>query len=146
MTLNDIQRALLVEFAAREVGDDGSLEQMKAVCYIIRNRVRAGWSDGNWLTVMEDHARIAGNEPMGARLRLEDRRLQALARDIDAIFFGHEDDEISKVCAKQDKDHGPIFYWCFMQRPIRSWFERAVIRDKENHKNRAQISFMMLYE
>lgn len=147
MTLNDVQRAALVLFAAREVGDDGNLEQMKAVCMIIRNRVRAGWSDGNWLTVMEEHANIAGNDRPETRLRLEDRRLQALARDIDGIFYGQDqDDDVAKACARQDKDRGPIFYWCFIQRPIRGWFATRIIGDKENHRNRGQISFMMLYE
>jgi hypothetical protein len=147
VTLNDVQRAALVLFAAREVGADGNLEQMKAVCYVIRNRVRAGWSDGNWLTVMEEHRNIAGNErPIDETLRLEDRRLQHLARDIDAIFYGHEDDEISRVCGRQDKARGPIFYWCFLHRPIRKWFEATIIGDPINHKNRSQIAFMMLYE
>lgn len=146
MTLNDLQRAELVAFAAREVGDDGNLEQMKAVCYIIRNRVRAGWSDGNWLTVMEEHFQIAGNERPDCRLRLEDRRLQALARDVDAIFYGHEDDEVSRTCMRQDKQRGPIFYWCFVQRPIREWFKAAIIADPVNHRSRSQIAFMYLYE
>lgn len=146
MTLNDVQRAALVLFAVREVGEDGNLEQMKAVCYIMRNRVRAGWADGNWLTVMEDHANMAANYLTDAKIRVDDRRLQALARDIDGIFYGHEDEEISRTCSRQDKDRGPIMHWCFIQRPIRPWFEKTIIGDPEHHRNRSQISFMMLYE
>lgn len=146
MTLNDVQRAALVLFAAREVGSDGNLEQMKAVCYGIRNRVRAGWSDSNWLTVMEEHSSIAGNEPLGERLRIDDRRLQALARDIDSIFYGNEDDELARMCERQGKDRPPIFYWCFIHRPIRPWFQNTIIADPINHPNRAQISFLMLYQ
>jgi hypothetical protein len=146
LTLNDIQRAALVLYAARQVGVDGNLEQMKAVCYILRNRQRAGWGDGNWLTVIEEAPSVAGNDPLDERLRLEDRRLQNLARDIDMIFYSQEDDEISRVCARQDKDRPPIFYWCFIHRPIRDWFARTIASDPTNHKMRAQIAFMMLYE
>jgi hypothetical protein len=146
MTLNDVQRAALVLFAAREAGPDANLEQMKAICYVIRNRVRAGWGDGNWLTVIEDHASMAANERLEDRIRIEDRRLQALARDIDQIFFGTEDDEISKVCARQDKERGPIMHWNFIQRPIRKWFEETICHDSANHPSRAQIAMMMLYQ
>jgi hypothetical protein len=146
MTLNDVQRAALVLYAARQVGADGNLEQMKAICYIIRNRQRAGWGDGNWLTVLEEAPNCAGNDPVDERLRLEDRRLQALARDIDMIFYGQEDDEIARACSRQGKEIPPIFYWCFIHRPMREWFERVIAKDPDNHKQRAQIAFMYLYE
>ena len=139
-----MQRAALVLFAARQVGLDGNLEQMKAVCYIVRNQVRAGW--GDWLAVMESHSDRAGNDPPDERLKLEDRRLMNLARDIDAIFYGHEDDEISRVCGRQSKERPPILYWCFIHRPIRPWFEAMIAKDPINHKMRSQIGFMMLYE
>lgn len=146
MTLNDVQRAALVLYAARQVGDDGNLEQMRAVCYIIRNRQRAGWSDGNWLTVMEEAHICAGNEPIDVKLRVDDRRLQHLARDVDSIFYGNEDDEIARVCARQDKERGPLLYWCFVHRPIRPWFKTMIIGNPANHRNRSQIAFMQLYE
>jgi hypothetical protein len=149
MTLNDIQRAALVLYAARQVGSDGNLEQMKAVCCIIRNRQRAGWGDGNWLTVIEEAPRCGGNDPVDEPLRLEDRRLQHLARDIDGIFYGHDDDEISRVCGRQKgegQDRPPILYWCFIHRPLRPWFETMIAKDPVNHKMRSQIGFMMLYE
>ena len=146
MTLNDVQRAALVLFAARQVGSDGNLEQMKGVCYIIRNRVRAGWGDANWLTVMEEASSCAGNDPVDERLRLEDRRLAHLARDIDSIFYGDESDEIARVCIRQSKERPPILYWCFIHRPMRDWFKLTIAGDPKNHPMRSQIAFMMLYE
>lgn len=148
MTLNELQRALLVAHAVRTVGDDGNLEQMKAVCYVLRNRVRAGWHDGSWLTVIEESADVAGNELTGAKLRADDRRMAILARDIDAIVYGQEspDDELARVCAKQDKERGPIFYFAFIHREIKPWFRTMIIGNPTDHRDRGQIGYLHLFE
>lgn len=147
MTANDLQRAALVLYAAREVGPEGSLDQMKAVCHIIRNRTRAGWHDSNWLTVMEQSHDVAGNAPLAdVRLDLNDRRLILMARDVDDIFYGNADDEVAKACGAHGKQAPPLLYWYFMNRPPCEWFLATIIRDPANHRQRAQFGFMLGYE
>lgn len=139
MTLNDLQRAALVLFAAREAGPDGSLAHMKAICYVIRNRRRAGWAE-SWLELIETASDHTAHDvvPEGA-LSVNDRRLQLLARDVDEIFFDSAEDELTEAVA--DK-----LYWAFMNRPINLWFRDHVIRNPENNQHSAQIGLMMLYE
>lgn len=148
MTLNDLQRAALVMFAAREVGPEGSLDQMKAVCHVVRNRVKAGWGDANWFTVIENAHAAAGNEAR-ARVVLDvnDRRLAMLARDVDEIFYGDAQDEMGQLCAKIDKDRGPLLYWVFIDRPVLDWFRDNIVRLSGTHKQRAQVgNNLYLYE
>jgi hypothetical protein len=148
MTLNDLQRAALVLFAAREVGPEGSPVQMRAVCHVIRNRVRAGWGDANWFTVIEQHPRVAGNGcGVPGELDINDRRLAMLARDIDEIFYGEAMDEIGQLCAPPDKSSPVLLYWAFIDRPVAHWFLQNIIRQPEHHKQRAQVgNNLYLYE
>ena len=147
VTLNDLQRAALVLFAAREVGPGGSVEQMKAVCHVLRNRVMAGWNEGSYLAVIDDAGEAQANEGYAlGHLDLNDRRLQRMARDVDEIYYGHADDEISRMCARQDKEKGPLLYWCFVDRPVRPWFRDNIARKMEEHRQRGIVGFLYLYE
>lgn len=139
MTLNDLQRAALVMFAVRAGGPTASLDELKAICYVMRNRVTHGWAE-SWLEVMEAAAESAGNlDYESSPLSLSDRRLQMLARDVDEIFYGEAAAPLLEVVGEQ------LFY-CFINRPISPWFTENIIRDSENHPCRAQIGLMMLYE
>jgi hypothetical protein len=146
MTLNDLQRAALVLFAAREAGPGGSLDQMMAVCHVIRNRMAAGWAD-NCLEVIADAELSRGNaEGAGRRMEVKDRALGMLARDIDEIFYGHADDEVARICGRQDKERGPLLYWYFIDRPVTEWFVTNIIRKPEEHRHRGILGLMYLYE
>lgn len=149
MTLNDIQRAALALFAAREAGPSASLEQMKGICYVIRNRVRAGWFDGNWITVMEHADEASGNMPAERfYLDLQSRSLQRLFRDIDDIYYGGGSGNswTPEQAADLETAVGKQLYWMFIDRPHNPWFVERILRDPENHPNRAQAGTMMFYE
>jgi hypothetical protein len=142
MTLNDIQRAAVVLFAAREAGLEGSLDQMRAVCHVIRNRVTAQWHE-DYLAAVEE-----ADQPRSVtKLRLNDRRLAMLTREVDAIFYGSDDSEIARLCGRQGKDHGPLLYWTFIDRPISKWFVANVVNKPQEHRQRAKVgNNMYLYE
>ena len=142
MTLNDIQRAAVVLFAAREAGSEGSLDQMRAVCHVIRNRVQAQWHE-DYLAAVE-----AADQPRNVTtLRLNDRKLGMLAKEIDAIFYGSDDGEIARLCGRQDKERGPLLYWYFIDRTVTDWFRRNIIAKPQEHRQRAQVgNNMYLYE
>jgi hypothetical protein len=146
MTLNDLQRAALVLFAARKAGPKGSLDQMRAICHVLKNRAQAGWAD-NYLSLIESSEDCEGNEPgSDALLDLNDRRLQQMAKDVDDIYFGAADDEISRLCARQAKDKGPLLYWVFVDRPIKPWFRENIIARPQEHFQRGIVGFLYLYE
>lgn len=149
MTLNDLQRAAAVLFAAREAGPEGSLDQMRAICHVIRNRVQAQWYEdylaaveGSWIRRRTEDA-----AEKQAPLQLSDRRLATLAKEIEGIVYGQADDEIAKLCGRQDEKNGPLLYWCWIDRPATPWFEQNIVRKPEEHRQRAQVgNNMYLYE
>lgn len=147
MTLNDLQRAAVVLFAAREAGPDGSLDQMRAICHVIRNQVQAQWHE-DYLAATELHQENAANLPIITALMLKDRRLAMLAKEVDEIFYGDGGGgEIARMCARQDKTHGPLLYWCFIDRTIRDWFRINIVGRPQEHRQRAQVgNNMYLYE
>lgn len=150
MTLTEIQRAGLTLFAAATVGPQGSLDQMKAVCHIMRNRVVAGWEDGNWLAVLGNvNVSMAAYEKSDLliAMRLKERMLQQLAQAVDDIYFGQADDDVARVCAAQGKERGPILYWAFIDRAQVPWFTQTIVRRPQDHMQRGQVgNNMYLYE
>jgi hypothetical protein len=50
MNLATFERAQIAGWAYRRARHTGSVDCMKSLCYVIRNRVMAGWGDGTWLS------------------------------------------------------------------------------------------------
>jgi hypothetical protein len=168
VTLNDFQKALLCEFAVREAE---SLEQMKCICYCIRNRVRKGWHDGSWTKCIEHAQESAGNEghlegirsapgtaianAVGTReIDPNSRPFQMLLQAIDDIYHGQRWVP-SGVDGVRDEDAqgtdlesavGTALYWVRLDRPVRPWFAENIVRDRENHPERSQMGLMMFYK
>lgn len=151
MTMSDFQRGQLAAFAAREAGPGASLEVMKGICYCIRNRVRAGWEDASWLSVIENaHLHAAHESDKVMPLNPENRELQRLLREIDDIYFGGRfanspEEGMDLEGSLTEKDHEKKF-WCFLNRPVRPWFQEHILNDKENHRSRTQLGILMFIE
>lgn len=153
MTHNDSQKALLLHFAVREVGATGGVEQMKAVCYCLRNRVRAGW--GEWTEVIE-HADEVGAHEDRVRYYIDPakRPYQMMLQAIDDIFFAQPKTE-SWNGQKIDQDAqgegleaavGTAKYWRFLNRPLRKWFHENVVDQKLEHPERTSMGLMVMYK
>ena len=152
MTINDVQKAALALFVAKEVQDAGNLALMRGIALAIRNRVRAGMHDGNWLDVIEAAPDYAGNTPFTDadpfRLTVQNRALQMFARDIDGIFYGETRDELTDIFegkSSEDGNREPILFWQFTNRPLRQWFVENIVRDTHNHKRRTQIGNVVFF-
>ncbi|MGA9668395.1 MAG: hypothetical protein WBQ94_04260 [Terracidiphilus sp.] len=162
MTLNDMQRAALALYAARAAGEGGSLEQMKGIAYCIRNRVKAGWYDGQWLTVIE-HADESGANPPGIRVVLDpnNRALQRLAADIDDIYYGagaegpgnREQKKLAPVAQNFAPSGGELrdavgraCYWAWVNEPFTAWFQEHILDHPEDHIMKAQMGMMLFFE
>ena len=154
MTLNDLSRVQLAVFACKAAGPNASLEMMKAICYVMRNRVRAGW--GDWIEVIETADQHAGNEPVPVKLDSTNRNLQRLLRDIDDVFYAQSgsyqscgSDTIEAAMGEQgtgaDK-RGALLYWCRIGQPYRPWFEENILKDQKNHRMRMPMGLMLFFE
>jgi hypothetical protein len=150
MTPNELQRAATVFFAARECGPGASADTMKMIACVVRNRVRAGWGDGYWLNVIENHDQSSAHDPLPAMpLDLQSRNLQILARDIDEIFYSQSFDlaaHPTEIPEDPAARVGKALYWLFMDRPVRQWFQDRIIRDQKNHPPRTQFGTLMLFD
>jgi hypothetical protein len=138
-------------FAAREAGERGSVEQMRAIALCIRQRVRSGWNDASWLAVMESAGDCAAHEPdYDYRLDPNSRTLQMMLREVDDIYFGQqrhgmESVESNETLESSIVEHN-IKFWCFLDRPMTEWFKSNIVQDPRNHPNTAHMGLMMFYE
>lgn len=149
MTIHELQRAALVLFAAREVANPESLQAMKALCFVIRNRVKKGWHDSNWLTILEHAPEVSGNLPPAQRriLDLNSRSLQMLARDVDGIYHGTANDELQTAFGDPSiKNSRPALYYHFMDQPTNPWFKENILDRQDIHKVRARLFPIVFYE
>lgn len=140
MNFAQFERAQVAKFAYREARSTGSIHCIKAVCYVLRNRVRAGWGDGTWLHVMENNVKVEGHLLDGwAELDAQDRLLQLIVRDIDDIYQGIASDDTATVV--QD-----ALYWHFIDKPVRPWFVQNILRDPQNHPRIGQVGPIALFK
>jgi hypothetical protein len=168
MNFAAFERAQVAAFAYCEARHTGSIDCVRAVCFILRNRVKSGWGNpaGSWLAVMEGSAQVAAQEPetaIGNWQLVNDRLLQLIVRDVDDIYLGQEpyDDRVRQaVCGEgmaalygvkvssAKKDWKPCLYYSFVDRAasLRPWFVENIIRKPAEHARVAQIGGkMMLY-
>jgi hypothetical protein len=151
VTGSDLYKAALAMNAARWAGAGASLEQMKAICYCIRNRVKAGWGDGNWLTVLEEAEDCMGNLP-GPKVKLDPngKAFTRLLRDIDEIYYGGGRHEILEMATPEAGDVesaiGDAKYWFFVKQPHNPWFVENIIHDPDNHREAASMWLMLFFD
>jgi hypothetical protein len=153
VNLQQFERARLAMFAHDEAAHTGSLDAMKAVCYIMRNRAKAGWHDGTLLSVIEAAAESAGNDQGTDRkvMSASDRNFQLLLQSIDDIYYGQAEDAVKNVVSETQEPGGAkrrpaCLYYQFANRPPRPWFVENIVRDPKNHPRRASFGLMFLFE
>lgn len=140
MNVSTFERAQVASFAFDVAARTGSIQCMKAICYVLRNRVRKGWGDSTWISAIRAEQEVAGNEPMPRPpLDLHNRLLNLLVRDIDDIYLGTASDDTEKVV--QD-----ALYWTFVDLPPRAWFVENIARNHENHARIGQIGPIALFQ
>lgn len=139
MNLANLERAQLVAFAYREARHTGSLDCMKAICYVLRNRLKAGWGNGTWLSLMESADQVAGNlKGNPCAMDAADRLLQFLARDIDDIYLGTSDDDTKRVVQQ-------ALYYQFITLQPNEWFVENIVRDPQHHPRIGHVGPIALF-
>lgn len=155
MNLATFERAQVAAFAYQQARYTGSLDSMKAVCYILRNRVKAGWGDGSWLSVLNLASGVAGNNPDPERnvgvsgfMGSSDRLLQLIVRDVDDIYLGQDrsDDSTRLVCSGDNPPKTGALYYTFVDRDQSVWFIEHIIRKPEDHPQIGSVGPVMLFK
>lgn len=140
MNIEQFQRAQLVAFAYQQAGSTGSINCMRAICFVMANRVKAGWDDGGWMDVIQNAEAFSAHEMSLNPVSLRSPAFQGLLREIDSIWYGDRvDDETSKVVGK-------CLFWSVLGWPVRDWFRDNIIRCPEGHPRKGQVGTIMLYE
>jgi hypothetical protein len=152
MNFAAFERAQVAAFAYRVARRSGSIDCLRAVCFIVRNRVKSGWCAGAqcpWLAVMNKADEVAASAVEDAQLDENDRLLQLMVSKVDDIYSTNEsfDDQVSRVCEsrKTGSDWKPVLYYSFVDRPPRPWFAENIIRKPEEHPQVGNMGKMMLY-
>jgi hypothetical protein len=138
MTTDTFVKAQLAMFAYTEANHTGSLDSMLAVCFIIRNRVRAGWVGGDWNRVINfahHHAAFEGTRGDGPSL--ESEIFRRLLLQVDEIYQGTMEDNLTEKG----------LYYCDVtdRRPMRDWFASRIVRDQSNHPRIAQVGMLHIF-
>jgi hypothetical protein len=144
MTLEQYTRAQLANFALQQVGGTASVNCLKAICLVMLNRQRAGWSN-DLLELMAQADAAAAHDPRPVPVTSASSTLQGLLRDIDDIFFGTGDDETRKIVSPPPP-RKPLLYWQnLLVKETRPWFVDQIVRSPD-HPRKAQVGMIVFYE
>lgn len=150
MTAEQYTRARLAQWAWEVAGRANNLQVLRAVCYVLRNRIKAGWHGGSWLDNLLFAFQSEGNDepPIVSGLTkspLEDQNFIRLLRDVDEIFYGSTLDDVG-TSLEEDKASklGPCLYFHFVDEPVTEWFKENIIRDPD-HARGPIIGKMIFY-
>jgi hypothetical protein len=142
---SEFVKSLLALRAYRDAASEG-LTGMLAVCFVYRNRVNAGWWDGSWVEVLKHHKDVSAYESQNETDIPDPRNyaFQCLLQEIDGIFNGTREDDIStpktSILAVKLKP----FYFANLDQIDREWFLTEISRNPE-HKRMSQVGGLTLF-
>lgn len=153
MNFPTFERAMVAYFAYHNARHTGNLECMRAICFVLRNRVRAGWCNSSWLGVMQRAKETTGNElwystPAEQTLMEgSDRLLQMIIRDVDDIYMQADrtDDSTRRVVLGDNPPKTAALYYMFVGRPVSIWFTENIVRKPLDHPQTGNIGALMLF-
>lgn len=139
--------AELARLAWLDANEEG-LNGMMAVAFTIRNRVRAGWFNGDWISVLSNHKQYSARiEPYPSTL--PDPRVysfQCLLQEIDGIFSGQRADDIT-IAAQTvlAKPANPALYYARLDQITSEHFLENIARQPDLHPRVAQVGMMFFF-
>ena len=156
MLAADYIKAQLATTAWRDGGHEG-INGASAVALVIRNRVRAGWFNGDWLAVLSHHQDYAAvHNPYSHEL--PDPRNYGFGRllqEIDGIFSGTREDDIltpnqtlmGPVVTFDNQPARPVaLYYGQLDDPnLREWFLESISRNTDSHRLIASVGSLSFF-
>jgi Cell Wall Hydrolase len=136
VTVADFEKAEAVLLAWREERSNG-VNGMLGVIFVVRNRARAGWSEGDWVKVIAARNQFSSMSVLGDSQTVDypdvrDPSFLQVLQLVDSIY----DDERTDLLT-----NGALYY-ADLGSPAydkSGWFERAIVGDPANHPRVAQI-------
>jgi len=123
MTIDNFIKGQLAAFAWREAHHHGGLDNMRAVAFVIRNRVQAGWNGGDWMAVLNHHGTIAAHINEAPYPDLRNPYFRLLLQAIDDIYHNNANDELTLGA----------FFYAELGKIDSQWFIQNIVRDSEHH-------------
>ncbi|HEV1286552.1 MAG TPA: hypothetical protein VNU44_14620 [Bryobacteraceae bacterium] len=121
---------------------------LQCLAFIVRNRVKAGWMGGDWLSVIANdpvyspydvnghhHAAQADRALLESFPDLRDEVFQKFLWEIDRIYDGSRQDAMTE---------GAV-WWAEIERISRKWFLENIARNQEQHPRVAQVASLTLW-
>lgn len=142
----------MLALKAWQDGHEEGLDAMLGIAFTIRNRVRAGWYNGDWISVLSHHdewsARI---EPPTSQI--PDTRSYAFMvflQKVDSIFSGAQEDNIT---VKPDGEWRTIMatpppvalYYARLDQITNPWFMENISRQGDKHPRVAQVGQLFFF-
>src|SRR6266481_297945 len=125
------------------------LSGMEAVCFVIRNRVNAGWWGGNWVDVLAHHRDYSYRTELYPDT-LPDPRVysfQYLLQEINGIFSGQRKDDVTVPNQPSfvASAYKPALYYAKLNEINRDWFLENISRQPQIHSRVAQVGALTFF-
>lgn len=134
MTLDTYIRAQMARFAMEEGQRHGGVNNMLAICHVLRNRVFAGW--GDWLEVVTTAPERRGNVPAPVKMDPRHVDVRSLLNRVEEIYLRVDTSDLS----------GGALFYIDQNQPIADWFRKEVLERPEEHSRTAHIGPVWFYK
>jgi len=144
-------KALLLNRAWQQ-SHDNAYQGLLVEMFILKNRVDAGF--GNWRQVIQRADSIAGNLPCPVRDLPSDYDplFRRLLSEIDSIYDGTRNDEMTRVQGFKTTDKGSLFptvvhglYYADLSKPLTPFLKDKILADPTNHKRIATVGSLTVF-
>lgn len=116
---------------------------MKAVCFVVRNRIRAGFYGGDWAKILSNHAQWSSTrEPPSSEIPdPREPAFRALLQDVTGIFTGQLEDNITvKEGGSALAVQPPVaLYYAKLNEIDSPWFLENISRNTSQHRIIANV-------
>ena len=133
MTYENYIKAQLVRFCVDE-GWDGSINTPLAIAQVLKNRVEAGWSGGDWMKVIATAPDFVGTLRKRPEVEPRDLTFRRILQGIDEIYYGTADDSM----VNDDQGQASLYY-AELHNLNRQWFRDNILSDPESHPMIAKV-------
>lgn len=135
MIQGDFIKSQMILFAWREAAHYGGINNMLAVLYVLRNRVKAGWNGSDYLDVIAAAQQSSAHKIESISVPdVRDPNFRRLLSLIDGIHAGTSNDEMTD---------GALFYADFTN--VSEDFKERIIEHPQEHPRVAQVGPVHLF-
>jgi hypothetical protein len=138
VTVADFEKSMACLLAWREERSNG-VNGMLGVLFVVRNRARAGWSQGSWSKIIESHNQFSSMSVVGDSqtvaypdLDVRDPGFLQILQIVDSVYDDTRPDLLT---------NGALYYADLNSASYTKggWFDRNIMQDPARHPRAAQI-------